>query len=191
MLLKQLGWDRCVGYEYSAAAARAARERGLEVVSGPFEETISAIPDQSLDAAVAGYVIEHVTDPYRLTRQLATKLKHGGQFVFSTINIETPDFRLYGPYWHDLDLPRHMVFFRERDLLAMLSGDFKIESIRIDGDVNDYIISANNRRRDGISGWRRLIDLMVLRLGRRLARPIRLLARVGIGSRIFVKARKL
>ena len=189
-LLKRLGWESCVGYEYSESAATTARKRGLKVVTGPFEAAVAGIPDQSLNAIVAGFVIEHVIDPYGMTRLLAAKLKPGGQFLFSTINIGSPDFWLYGSYWYDLDLPRHMVFFRKEDLRAMLSEDFKIENILIESALNDYLGSARYRIRDGKGGWRKWLDSTLLRIGPRLARPLSYLARAGLGARIYVIARK-
>lgn len=189
-LLKRLGWQNCVGNEYSESAAGKARQRGLEVLAGPVEDALAKFPDASLDAILGGFVIEHVTNPFNLTRELARKLRPGGQFLFSTVNIESPCFWLYGPHWYDLDLPRHMVFFRRQDLRAMLSHDFVIEWIQVESALNDYLGSARYRRRDGIGGWRGCLDATLLRLDGRLARPLRWMARAGLGARIYVCARK-
>lgn len=190
-LFKRLGWDFCIGNEYSESAAAVARSRGLDVIVGPLEEMISSIPEQSLAAIVGGFILEHLAQPFNLIRQLAGKLKSGGQILLSTINIESPDFWLYKAYWYDLDLPRHMVFFRKQDLRAMLEKDFKIEKIVTDSSLNDYLGSARYRVGDGVGGWRKLMDTALLRLNTHLRRPLSYLARAGFGARIYVIARKI
>jgi SAM-dependent methyltransferase len=189
-LLKRLGWASCVGYEYSDSAAATARNRGLDIVTGPIEDSVDEIPKGSLDAIVAGFVMEHLTNPFEMTRRLASKLRPGGQFLFTTVNVHTPDFWLYKRYWYDLDLPRHMVFFRRGDLRAMLHPDFEIETILIESAVTDYQGSARYRKKDRLGGWRELFDDKLLRGGALLRRALALLARTGLGARIYVIAKK-
>ena len=189
-LFRRLGWESCAGIEYSEAAAAAARARGLEVTTGPIEEVVLEIPDRSLNAIIAGFVIEHVPNPFALAGQLAAKLKEGGQFLFSTVNVDTPDFWLYGRHWYNLDLPRHMVFFRKRDLHAMLDPDFEIEKIYYQSSPNDYFVSATYRLQDGARGWRKRLDSTLLGPGPKLSRLFSYLARAGLGARFFVIARK-
>jgi 2-polyprenyl-3-methyl-5-hydroxy-6-metoxy-1,4-benzoquinol methylase len=189
-LLHSLGWEHCIGYEYSDGAAEHARERGFNVVSGPVESAMSIIEDASLDAVIAGFMLEHVPDPYALVRACAAKLKPGGQLLFSTINIESPDYWWYREHWYDLDLPRHMVFFRKQDLRSMLKDAFRIESIFTESVPMDYMGSAAYRLRDGSRGWRRPLDSAVVKLGARLARLYYYVARAGLGGRIYVSARR-
>ena len=189
-LLRSLGWQDCRGIEYSGAASATARARGFEVLTGPVEEVIAAIPDGTLDVIVAGFVIEHVQDPFFLTRQLAAKLRKGGQFLFSTINIESPDFRLYREHWYNLDLPRHMVFFRRGDLRAMLERDFEIRQIDYAQTFSDYSFSARHRLPDHVPGWRGWLDRSIIRWGNRAGLLWMALAWMGWGSRIHIACRK-
>lgn len=189
-LLRRLGWGDCRGNEYSVAAADRARERGFDIAGGPIEDALGSFADGSLDAVVASFVMEHLADPFATTRVLASKLKRGGQFLFSTINVSSLDFWLYGQHWYDLDLPRHLVFFRRRDLCAMLAADFSIEEIGYESSPTDYQGSARYRVRDGVGGWRGFLDSMILRAGRRLELPLDLLGRAGFGGRIYMAARK-
>lgn len=190
-LFRQLGWQSCVGSEFSESAVSTAKARGLDVIFGDAETTIEGIPDGSLDAVVGGFVIEHLPDPFAFTRRVAAKLKRGGQFLFSTVNVVSPDFWLYGRYWYDLDLPRHMVFFREQDLRAMLASDFKVEAVFHESSKLDYTGSARYRKRDNVGGWRGVLDSTLLKVEPYLWRPLSYLARMGYGARIYVIARKL
>lgn len=189
-LLRRLGWANCIGNEYSESAAQRVRDRGFMVHAGPVERALEHIPEASLDAIVAGFVIEHVTDPFTLTRRLAAKLKPGGQLVFNTININSPDFWFYRAHWYDLDLPRHMVFFRRQDLWDMLEPDFTVNSVEYQSALNDYLGSARYRRRDAVGGWKSWIDRLLLRLGPRLQPALNRIAGAGYGGRIFINARR-
>ena len=189
-MLRRLGWSVCRGNEYSEGAAQRARERGLDIMVGPIEQALESYADDSFDAIIGSFVIEHLPDPFETTRALAKKLKRGGQFRFSTINVSSLDFWLYGAHWYDLDLPRHMVFFRPQDLRAMLSEEFIIEKTNCFSEPADYQGSARYRARDGTGGWRGAFDAMVLGVGERIGRPLRLLGRAGFGGRAYLVARK-
>ena len=190
MLLKRLGWETCIGNEYSSDACAKVAERGLEVLPGPIDAMLDTFEDNSLDAIIAGFVIEHVPDPFGLARRFAAKLKPGGQLVFNTIQIRTPDFWLYREFWYDLDLPRHMIFFRKKDICDMLAPGFTISSIVYQAALNDYRGSARYRNRESLRGWRGWIDRSILRLDERLHTPLQHLSRLGIAARIFIHARK-
>jgi SAM-dependent methyltransferase len=190
-LLRELGWTDCMGIEPDERAAGRARALGFPVLAGKVEDMLARVPDGSLDAVVAGFVMEHLEDPFAVTRALAAKLKPGGQFLFSTLNVESPDFRMYGKYWYDLDLPRHHVFFRKRDIQKMLEGVFRLEGLTHLAAPNDYAGSARYRLR-GLGGSRgalRFFDRMLARAGNRLLPLCLALAWLGRSSRVAVRCR--
>jgi SAM-dependent methyltransferase len=193
-LLRDLGWIDCSGMELSASAASRARDRGFPVITGPVEDALAEIPDGSLDVVIAGFVMEHLDDPFAVAKTIAAKLRPGGQFLFSTLTLGAPDFHLYGRFWHNLDLPRHRVFFRRADILRMLQGRFRVESLSYLAAPQDYTASAEARLRHG-SGtsfglFTRAFDRLVVMAGNRLYPLCVLLARLGLTSRIAVRCRK-
>jgi 2-polyprenyl-3-methyl-5-hydroxy-6-metoxy-1,4-benzoquinol methylase len=185
-LLKSLGWGECTGIEYSEYAAGLARERGFTVHAGRVEDTLDEVPPGSQDVVIASFVLEHLENPFEITERIATKLRPSGQYLIATLDVGSPDFALFGPYWYDLDLPRHLTFFRRRDLIDMLERSFTIQEVRYRPSVSDYVGSARYRsKRDP-----RRIDGLITAAGARLRPACVALAALGKASRICIQARK-
>lgn len=122
--LRDLGWRNLYGVELSDAAARIARRSGFTVNTTNIEVALESYPDGWFDAIVAEMVLEHLVNPFAVVQQIARKLKPGGEFLFSTVIRDSLDGRLFGRYGVCYDFPRHMVFFRKRDLTDLLRQDF-------------------------------------------------------------------
>ncbi|HEV2837344.1 MAG TPA: class I SAM-dependent methyltransferase, partial [Pyrinomonadaceae bacterium] len=121
---RDLGWQDLHGIELSDAAARIARRAGFPVTTTSIESALETYPDNSFDVIVAEMVLEHLLNSFKVVQQIARKLKPGGEFLFSTVVRDSLDGRIFGPYGVCYDFPRHMVFFRKRDLDDMLQPDF-------------------------------------------------------------------
>lgn len=122
--LRDLGWRNLYGVELSDAAARLARRSGFTVKTATVEAALETYPDGWFDAIVAEMVLEHLVNPFEVVQQIARKLKPGGEFLFSTVIRDSLDGRIFGRYGVCYDFPRHMVFFRKRDLNDLLQHDF-------------------------------------------------------------------
>lgn len=121
---RDLGWQDLHGVELSDSAARIARQSGFNVKTATIESALETYPDGWFDAIVAEMVLEHLVNPFKVVRQIARKLRPGGEFLFSTVIRDSIDGRIFGRYGVCFDFPRHMVFFRKRDLNEMLLSDF-------------------------------------------------------------------
>lgn len=185
-LLRKLGWANCTGVEYSERAARLARERGFTVYAGRVEDVLDVIPAASQDVVIASFVLEHLQDPFVVTEQIASKLRAGGQFLFSTLDVDSLDFALYREFWYNLDLPRHFTFLRKRDLRGMLSKSFRIEGIYYRASTTDYVGSARYR----LKYQSRLLDRWIIIMGGKLGPACLLMALIGKATRICIHARK-
>jgi len=122
--LRDLGWRNLYGVEISDSAARIARRSGFTVATANVESALESYPDGWFDAIVAEMVLEHLVDPFAVVQQVARKLKPGGEFLFSTVIRDSLDGRIFGRYSVSYDFPRHMVFFRKRDLNELLRPEF-------------------------------------------------------------------
>jgi len=78
---------RYVGIELNPAAASVARGRLSEVLEGDVESLDLAALEGRFDALIISEVLEHLTDPWRVLRELARCVRPGGQVFASSPNV--------------------------------------------------------------------------------------------------------
>ena len=66
------------------------------------------------------HVLEHLHDPRAYLEAARALLKPAGALVVQVPNAACWQFRLLGAEWTGLDVPRHLIDFRARDLEALL-----------------------------------------------------------------------
>jgi SAM-dependent methyltransferase len=116
LALQSDGW-RVRGIEPSAEGADVARARGLDVVTGTFED--AELRGPACDAIVFSAVLEHIADPVGALRRARTALAPGGLIaVLHLPLLDSPQARLFGPRWLALDLPRHLTHFERATFAA-------------------------------------------------------------------------
>jgi len=78
-----------LGIEPDAAAAAAARDRGVEVVEGGFDDprVRADLDAASFDAVLLADVLEHLADPWEALAHTRTLLAPGGRAIVSVPNI--------------------------------------------------------------------------------------------------------
>lgn len=181
--LRLLGWKDLHGIEPDPEAAELARSTGADVQCGTVEDVLPRYPDGHFDAIIASMVVEHVADPFAVVRSVARKLKPGGEFLVSTVTRDSAQAAFFGRYWAGFDFPRHMVYFRNADIVAMLADDF--ESVEWFNQIApiDWIRSST---------WRgRPMDLVMARMGRwGWLTPSVVVAVAGRSTRISIRSRR-
>ena len=182
--LRKKGWKRERGIELSPSAAELARKRGFEVDCGSVESVLWEYPDGHFDVIVTGMVLEHLASPFEVVGAVAQKLKPGGEFLFSTVVRDSLDARLYGGYWRGFEFPRHLIYFRRRDLYAMLRDQFShIECVHQNTPI-DIVWAAS---------WRgKPVDRIVAAVARSFMGSAigLLLTALGLTSRVSFRCRK-
>src|SRR5947208_11350838 len=77
--------NEVVGFDADREALAAASRLGIEThwadLDGPLD-----LPDESFDVVVAGELLEHLRDPWRLVAEVRRVLRPGGTFVASVPN---------------------------------------------------------------------------------------------------------
>ncbi len=182
--LRNLGWENLYGVELSANATAIARANGFQVECAQIEVALSNFPAEFFDVIISSMVIEHLVNPYVTVDKLSEKLKPGGQFLFSTISRDGLDAKLYGTYWRNLELPRHMVWFTRKEINDMLIKRFDHVKMVFHAFPIDFTGSSVYRSRE----HRRWVDKVVVSLGDKFLKyPTLFLAALGKTSRVSVR----
>jgi SAM-dependent methyltransferase len=163
LFLRNLGWKQLYGIELVKEAAQKASAEGLNVVNGQVENTLSQYPDSYFDVIISSMVIEHLYNPFQITHLIATKLKPGGQFLFSTVVRDSLDAKIFRDYWSGFDFPRHMVYFKKSDLFGMLKNQFEIIQFFHQNAPIDFVRPAISRKEEGKGSIK---DTLILALAR-------------------------
>jgi len=116
---RSAGWD-VLGVEPDSAAVEAARRAGLDVRQGGIQCLENE--RESIDFITMNHVIEHVHDPRAVLSEAFKLLRSGGLLYLDTPNINSYGHARFGPNWHDLDPPRHLVLFNWKSLERLLEG---------------------------------------------------------------------
>jgi 2-polyprenyl-3-methyl-5-hydroxy-6-metoxy-1,4-benzoquinol methylase len=114
---KYRGW-RTKGIEFSSWSKKIAEERfELEVYAQPLEEL--NWPKESFDAVAMLDVIEHLTNPRQVLREVAKILKPEGTLVLTTPNCGSHLARWAREKWYAV-LPGHLFYFSPTALAHIL-----------------------------------------------------------------------
>jgi 2-polyprenyl-3-methyl-5-hydroxy-6-metoxy-1,4-benzoquinol methylase len=128
-LMKQRGF-RVRGVDFSSEAAAVAKdENGVQVVVGSLED--AAFPGTSFDIVTLFHVMEHVTNPREVLKEVARILRPGGSVVLQVPNIDSWQFRIFGSKWYGLDIPRHVIDYSSDAMLRLLADTgFSVSRVR-------------------------------------------------------------
>lgn len=103
------------GVEMSASVGKVAEERsGAQVFVGHVLD--ASFPGDSFDAITCFDVLEHLYEPKRVMARVSEWLKPGGIFYVLVPNVDSAEGRVFGSYWHGLELPRHLFHYSPASL---------------------------------------------------------------------------
>ena len=139
-LLKDRGLARWTcGVDINAAALERARQSGVDVVhQGSLDDLQLPIETGSIDLALCLDILEHLVDPWKVTRTLTTLIKPGGILITSIPNVQS--LRVIGPLmigrWRYKDCgimdQGHLRFFTRESALALLEqAGLRVEEVRV------------------------------------------------------------
>ena len=110
---------RVAGLETSEAAARAAwANNGVRVVCGDLAS--APLARESCAVLTMFHVVEHLPNPVSYLKSAFELLETGGRLIIQVPNASSWQFLLFGSHWNGVDVPRHLVDYRERDLERLL-----------------------------------------------------------------------
>lgn len=143
--MAELGWE-VYGIEPDTESARVATEVSGAVVRPSLAE--AGFENGWFDVITMNHSIEHVSDPVPTLRSLHGLCQPGGRLGLATPNWSSLMRRVFGPHWHALELPRHLVLYRRQDLERVLeAAGFRAVSVQA------------TSVREGAATWRNSWDL--------------------------------
>lgn len=118
--MRKLGW-KVIGIELSKKAVSNAAKRGLEVYYG----TVSNVhlPERSFDVIYMWHVLEHLPNPREIIREIHRLLRPDGFLFIAVPNTRNIQFKLFGKYWDQLDVPRHLFNYSPSNLRLLLNKE--------------------------------------------------------------------
>jgi SAM-dependent methyltransferase len=118
-MLAERGAERVLGLDSSLDAAQAAwRQYRVPVLSVNLSR--APLAPSSCAAITMFHVLEHLYDPAAYLKAAHRLLRPQGRLVVQVPNAACWQFLLFGERWNGIDVPRHLIDFREPDLLALL-----------------------------------------------------------------------
>ena len=108
------------GLDFSLDAARSAwRRAAVPVVCASL--THAPLAAESCAAITMFHVLEHLYDPGAYVEAAHGLLRPDGRLIVQVPNAACWQFLLLGARWNGVDVPRHLIHFRARDLDALLN----------------------------------------------------------------------
>src|SRR5690606_22540882 len=83
------------------------------------------------DVITLNHVLEHLSEPYESLSKIKILLKKEGLLIVGVPNSRSLAHFLFKENWYQLDTPRHMINYSDRNLAYVLKkAGFKILKIR-------------------------------------------------------------
>jgi SAM-dependent methyltransferase len=117
------------GVDFNPEMARYCETKGLPIHRGTL--TGASFAAERFDVVAMTEYLEHESDPRAVLEECRRITKPGGHVVVEVPVISAFGARLFGNYWSQLDLPRHLMFFTPETLRRLLwECGYEILSVR-------------------------------------------------------------
>lgn len=124
-IVSEENWST-IGIEPSLQAREIALRNNLTIY-----ESIEELPNEKLNAITLWHVLEHVSKPNSLLKQLRERLYNNGRIFIAVPNFNSHDAKHYEKYWAGLDVPRHLWHFSPKAMEKLLQNNgLKIATIK-------------------------------------------------------------
>ncbi|MCC6588014.1 MAG: class I SAM-dependent methyltransferase [Bryobacterales bacterium] len=117
-MLGERGWPG-IGLDFSLSAATAAwRQNEVPTICASLSHP--PLPNGSCAAVTMFHVLEHLYDPVSYLESAYNLLQDDGRLIVQVPNAACWQFLLMGEYWAGVDIPRHLLNFRLKDIEILL-----------------------------------------------------------------------
>jgi SAM-dependent methyltransferase len=127
-LRSQRGCD-VTGVDFNPKMVAYGRRRGVPIVHGTLKDAM--FEDGTFDVVTLTEYLEHESSPLSVLAECRRVTRPGGFIAIEVPLISTKTARLFGNFWSQLDLPRHLMFFTPETLGRALSDvGYEVQNVR-------------------------------------------------------------
>lgn len=99
-------------------------------------------PNEYFDIITINHVLEHVSNPTKIIREIHKILKENGWLIIGVPNYRSLAYLLFRKNWYQLDIPRHLYDFSDKTLVRKLEKEgFRVDKIRYNSRPAQFVIS--------------------------------------------------
>ncbi len=185
-VLREQGWD-VYGVDFSPLAVEYARSKhNLNVTLG--ELATAGYKDNFFDVVMFSHSLEHIYEPVETLREVHRILRPGGLLMICIPNAGSLEARVFGKWWVQWDVPRHLFHFTKATMAQLLSkAGFRLVGIK-DGVGRSFFLGSVDVVYRFVFRWNRKHGGVMRHL---VATPLcQLFGMLGYGSEMRVFAEK-
>lgn len=143
------GFTNLYGTDITNAAQDSFRARKIDFKCGDALDVLKSYEDQTFQTVIMSMTLEHLKEPVDVIKQICRILRPGGEFLLSTVTLDSIDWIFFKKYAAVFDLPRHMVYFRKKQLKTILAKYFSEIEFACQTAPIDYYRSAAASKKCG------------------------------------------
>lgn len=120
-----------IGTDVVEQAVTMAKAAGVDAHLAGEDDLATVLAGRKVGVFHLFHVIEHIPDPVYALKRLHAALVPGGHVIGQTPNIDSWDARLFGRYWTQWHVPRHLVLYTPDTLRRHAeAAGFEVVSIK-------------------------------------------------------------
>jgi len=161
--MRQFGID-VYGIEPGEFDELGARKIGLKIRKSDL--IAASYKKNYFDMITINHVLEHLSDPSEIIKEMYHILKRGGLLIIGVPNKRSLAYWLFKNNWYQLDIPRHLHDFSDSILIKKLKKEgFKIKRVRHNSRPKQFSTSLRYLLRLNSTGnFLKIIDVIFLPL---------------------------
>lgn len=123
-ILSKFGWN-CYGFEFSDIEKREENIFYAESFCN------IKIDDIKFDYIRLWHVLEHIPNPVDVIKKISELMSEKSELAIGIPNTNSIYAKLFGKYWYNRDIPRHLINYNIDNLKILLDGaGLRIESVK-------------------------------------------------------------
>jgi len=159
--MNQLGME-VTGVEPGNFDEESSKKNGLSIYNS---DLISAsFPKDYFDTITLNQVLEHVSNPSKTLDEIYRILRRRGTFILGVPNNNSLAYKLFKENWYQLDVPRHLFHFSNKNLIKFLQmKGFRIKKVRYNSRPSQftksfrYFLGGKGQKR-----WESVLEFFLL-----------------------------